>query len=177
MGQGVQISKLSSRNRGSIWLRAKPYYYFLGFHATNLAFSDNFQQKSGWWTQLPTPSPPSPPHLLHPVLRPPQSISAICLDPFGFLLPNDISIIWLFNRMSVPDDGYSRKAPCALNYVLILKEWSFRYHVFNGQDCSVKRHLQQYFSYFVTVSFIGGGNRSSRRKPPTCRKSLTNFIT
>ena len=27
------------------------------------------------------------------------------------------------------------------------------------------------------VSFIGGGNRSTWRKPPTCRKSLTNFIT
>ncbi len=26
-------------------------------------------------------------------------------------------------------------------------------------------------------SFIGGGNRRTRRKPPTCRKSLTNFIT
>jgi hypothetical protein len=34
--------------------------------------------------------------------------------------------------------------------------------------------FQQYFSYIVAVSFIGGGNR---RKPPTCRKSLTNFIT
>jgi hypothetical protein len=29
----------------------------------------------------------------------------------------------------------------------------------------------------VTISFIGGGNRSTRRKPPTCRKSLTTFIT
>ena len=29
----------------------------------------------------------------------------------------------------------------------------------------------------MAVSFIGGGNRSTRRKPPTCRKSLTNFIT
>jgi hypothetical protein len=29
----------------------------------------------------------------------------------------------------------------------------------------------------VAVSFIGGRNRSTRRKPPTCRKSLTNFIT
>jgi len=29
----------------------------------------------------------------------------------------------------------------------------------------------------VVVSFIGGGNRSTWRKPPTCRKSLTNFIT
>jgi len=32
------------------------------------------------------------------------------------------------------------------------------------------------FSYIVAVSFIGGGNRKTRRKPPTCRKSLTNFI-
>jgi hypothetical protein len=39
----------------------------------------------------------------------------------------------------------------------------------------VKRHFQQYFSYIVAVSFIGGGNRSTRRKPPTCRKSLTNL--
>jgi len=29
----------------------------------------------------------------------------------------------------------------------------------------------------VAVSFIGGGNPSAVRKPPTCRKSLTNFIT
>jgi hypothetical protein len=28
----------------------------------------------------------------------------------------------------------------------------------------------------VAVSSIGGGNRSTLRKPPTCRKSLTNFI-
>jgi hypothetical protein len=41
---------------------------------------------------------------------------------------------------------------------------------------SVYRHFQQYFSYIVTVSFIGGGNRSTRRKSPTCRKSPTNFI-
>jgi hypothetical protein len=32
-------------------------------------------------------------------------------------------------------------------------------------------------SYIVVVSFIGGGNRSAWRKPPTSRKSLTNFIT
>ena len=39
----------------------------------------------------------------------------------------------------------------------------------------VKRHFQQYFSYIVSVSFIDGGNRSTRRKPPTCRQSLTNL--
>jgi hypothetical protein len=37
--------------------------------------------------------------------------------------------------------------------------------------------FQQYFSYTVAVSFIGGGNRSTWRKPPNCRNSLTNFIT
>ena len=37
--------------------------------------------------------------------------------------------------------------------------------------------LQQYFSYIEAVSFIGGGNKSTRRKPPTYHKSLTNFIT
>ena len=43
-----------------------------------------------------------------------------------------------------------------------------------GQGYGVQRHFQQYFSYIVACSFIGGGNR---RKPPACRKSLTNFIT
>ena len=32
-------------------------------------------------------------------------------------------------------------------------------------------------SFIVAVSFIGGGNRRTRSKPPTCYKSLTNFIT
>jgi hypothetical protein len=40
----------------------------------------------------------------------------------------------------------------------------------------VQRHFQQYFSYIVAISFIGGGNESTWRKPPTCHKSLTNFI-
>jgi len=31
--------------------------------------------------------------------------------------------------------------------------------------------------YIVAVTFISGGNRSTRRKPPTCHKSLTYFIT
>jgi hypothetical protein len=36
--------------------------------------------------------------------------------------------------------------------------------------------VAQYFSYIVAVSFIGGGDRITRRKPPICRKSLINFI-
>jgi hypothetical protein len=38
-------------------------------------------------------------------------------------------------------------------------------------------NFNQYFSYIVAVSFIGGGNRRTRRNPLTYRKSLTNFTT
>ena len=37
--------------------------------------------------------------------------------------------------------------------------------------------FQQYFSDIVSVGFNGGGNRSTKRKPLTCCKSLTNFTT
>jgi hypothetical protein len=32
------------------------------------------------------------------------------------------------------------------------------------------------YSYIMAVSFIGGRNRSTRKKPLTWRKSLANFI-
>jgi hypothetical protein len=35
-------------------------------------------------------------------------------------------------------------------------------------------HFQKYFSYIVAVSCIG---EKKQGKPPTCRNSLTNFIT
>jgi hypothetical protein len=35
----------------------------------------------------------------------------------------------------------------------------------------------QHYSYIVAVMFIVGENWSTGRNPPTCRKSLTNFIT
>jgi hypothetical protein len=38
-------------------------------------------------------------------------------------------------------------------------------------------HFQQYFRYIVALSFISGRNRITRRKPPICGKSPTNFIT
>jgi hypothetical protein len=37
--------------------------------------------------------------------------------------------------------------------------------------------FQQYFSYIMSVSFIGGGNRSTWRKQPTCRKAPTNLCS
>ena len=36
--------------------------------------------------------------------------------------------------------------------------------------------MQQYFSYIVSVRFIGWGNRSTRKKPLTCRKSDKHHI-
>jgi len=50
---------------------------------------------------------------------------------------------------------------------LIITVHTVRVKVFNAT-------VNIIFSYIVAVSFIGGGNQ---RKPPTCRKSLTNFIT
>ena len=46
-----------------------------------------------------------------------------------------------------------------------------------GGGYGVYLHFQQYFRYIVAVSFIGRGNKSTQRKPLTCHKSLTNFIT
>jgi len=37
--------------------------------------------------------------------------------------------------------------------------------------------LSTIFRYILAVSFISVGNQCTLRKPPTCRKSLTNFIT
>jgi hypothetical protein len=34
-----------------------------------------------------------------------------------------------------------------------------------------------FFTYIMAVSFIGGGNRNTRKKTPTYRKSLTNWIS
>ena len=42
-------------------------------------------------------------------------------------------------------------------------------------SCCLTPFSVQYFSYIMVVSCIGGGNRSTRRKPPTCRKSMTNL--
>ena len=44
----------------------------------------------------------------------------------------------------------------------------------DGEVYGVWRHFQQYFSSIVAVSFIGGRNQSTQRKPSTFHKSLTN---
>jgi hypothetical protein len=56
----------------------------------------------------------------------------------------------------------------------LLKDITMREREREREVYGVWRHFQQYFSYSVAVSFIGGGNRS---KPPTCLKLLPHFIT
>jgi hypothetical protein len=58
---------------------------------------------------------------------------------------------------------------------IIKQDKSSKYYTLCVEQNTV--NFQQYFSFIVAVSCIGGGNRRFRRKPPTCRKSLTNFIT
>ena len=52
-------------------------------------------------------------------------------------------------------------------------------YYYNDMLCCNKKggyDVTLYFSYIVAVNFIGGGNRSTRRKPSICSKSLTNFL-
>jgi hypothetical protein len=39
----------------------------------------------------------------------------------------------------------------------------------------IEHNFQQYLSYIVDISFIGGGKRSTQCKPPNCRRSLTKL--
>jgi hypothetical protein len=66
-----------------------------------------------------------------------------------------------------------------ISTLIIIKQYSHEeiQSDHRGEGYGIYRHFQQYISYILAVSFIGGGNRSTRRKPSTCRKSLTIFIT
>ena len=61
-----------------------------------------------------------------------------------------------------------KKHDCMCN---IDKPISMEFFLFDG----VQRHFQQNFSYIVAGSFIGRGNRMTRRKPPTRRKAPQFF--
>ena len=45
----------------------------------------------------------------------------------------------------------------------------------NNEEVRVKVFNATFNNIVVVVIFIGGGNQITRRKPPTCRKSLTNL--
>jgi hypothetical protein len=53
----------------------------------------------------------------------------------------------------------------------------FTFEVYSGfRVYGVQPYFQQYFSNTMAVSFIGGGNQSTQRKPPTFHMSLTNLM-
>ena len=51
-----------------------------------------------------------------------------------------------------------------------------RHEIFWGISCE-KSCFYAKKSYIAAVSVIAGGNRRTQRKPMTCRKLLTNYIT
>ena len=70
-----------------------------------------------------------------------------------------------------------------------LKYWYWLFgvnsdHSFTTMCCSYMGYLSlaainqmtQWEKKYLQFWWFGGGNRSTRRKQPTCRKSLTNFI-
>ena len=59
-----------------------------------------------------------------------------------------------------------------MNFVFLFREKTVKENTYKWVRVRI---LQQYFSYIVAVSFIGGGNHNTQRKPPTCRMSLTNY--
>ena len=86
---------------------------------------------------------------------------------------------WIYNYLC--NQCLSQLIPLMAKYTLYNIMW-YSLSVTCGRSVfflgiSGNLHFQQYFNYIVAASFIGGGNQSTWRKPPTCRKSPTNFIT
>jgi hypothetical protein len=57
---------------------------------------------------------------------------------------------------------------------MCLETYTLAMHV--GVRVVTHVHFQQYFSYIVTVSFIGEGNQSTGIKPPNCRLQVTDKL-
>ena len=57
--------------------------------------------------------------------------------------------------------------------ILCCVDVTFKVYVYGY---GVYRHFQQYFSYIVVFSFIGGGSRSTRKKPPQVTDKLYHIM-
>jgi hypothetical protein len=109
----------------------------------------------------------------------------------GFLrvlrFPPPIKLKYCWKKSLTTPKGQSESV--ALNTItLTLCVLSSKYGVLLISSCSGVRLVHSCllarvmvfnvtFNNILEVSFIGGVNESTRRKPPTCRKSLANFIT
>jgi hypothetical protein len=92
-------------------------------------------------------------------------------NKMSFFLITDLSALSLEDVDSVSEADRDTLAP------LPPPAWNNQYPYSNNSYVPQNISFQQYFIYIVAVSFIGGENPSTWKKPPTCCKSLTNFIT
>ena len=98
---------------------------------------------------------------------------------FGFLFPlNNVVFFYIFVYIFPSKNHSSSSAATKLTLTSNTDVWiTILLFMFLFICLMVlKRHFQKYFSYIVAVSFPGGGNPRTRKKTPTWRKSLTNFI-
>ena len=119
----------------------------------------------------------------------------------SFVLSTFVFIVLSYRRLSLSFDPLlaSRQgSTCVYLFTIVTCTCCFNVtisHTFRGLMVFCIKSAEQYFSYRVRfrvivfnttfnsisailkISFIGGGNQSTRRKPLTCRKSLANFIT
>jgi hypothetical protein len=106
----------------------------------------------------------------------PQVCSMNVHTMFGFNLPSG------FRGEDQNLKAYRQWMPSESNksYDLYILDHSF-VHLKKGGQIGGVIVFNATFNNISVISwlscFIGGGNRSTRRKSPTCRKSLTNFIT
>jgi len=101
------------------------------------------------------------------------------------------SLLWKQNHFHVFFNIYIKltarnvyKKNISIRFIFVLRYTLFKFNfefiklIAHGWWIyGVQHHFQQYVCYIVAISFIGGGNRRTQKKPQTCRKSLTKFIT
>jgi hypothetical protein len=108
-----------------------------------------------------------------------QSVGDLCEQPSVDVITDMMSTVFdqMYSVMECQEPGttHSDKLPLACKYkfpkelhILILIKLTNCYLL--NLNFGVKRHFQQYFSYIMATSFIGGKSRSTGRKPPTMNK-------
>jgi hypothetical protein len=105
--------------------------------------------------------------------RGPLPILAILFRPFGLLACKTYKIIWLsyLSILSVPDEGYSRNALCALN--LISTFYSI-VATFCTASCLIKHYKFLYFPFIWSIT--SGTLRNSSRALQVCNLNLGIFL-